>query len=156
MKGWTWDGGQALQAVARHATGTVRVQYKLVDQDGLRLAVQTYEHHLTTDAADVAPVPIVWLEEQANRPGALLAMIDHRYEPSTGGLVAMSIPGASNTTTRKPDSFYERVAFYVTQCREFGIPAAKRLAADNGVPLTTSTRWIREARRRNLLKESGR
>jgi hypothetical protein len=155
MKGWTWDGGANLRAVARHATGVVVVQYQFADGDGLRLVVHSYEHHLTADAAKVAPVPLAWLEERANVPGAALALLDHRDDVSTGGVVSMALPGAPKGT-RKPNSFYERVAFYTRQCQEHGIPAARRLAEDNGVPLSTATRWIREARRRKLLEPSDR
>jgi hypothetical protein len=143
-----------LQAVAQHPTGTVVVQYALVEgADRLRLVVRSYEHHLASavSSAKVAPVSIVWLEERANEPGAALALLDHRMEVEEPGLVAMTIPGASGKT-RRPDAFYERVAFYVELCREHGLPAAHRLAQDNGVPVSTTTRWIREARRRGYLK----
>jgi hypothetical protein len=52
---------------------------------------------------------------------------------------------------RYPDSFYQRVAdAYLTYLRA-GASPAQAIAEDAGAPVTTVHRWIREARRRELL-----
>jgi hypothetical protein len=53
---------------------------------------------------------------------------------------------------RRPDSFYEKVGEVYMKAVEDGSHRPAQLIADeNGVPVTTVRRWIREARSRNVL-----
>lgn len=52
---------------------------------------------------------------------------------------------------RYPDAHYQRVADVYTFFVEHGIPPAKRMAEDWGVPISSINRWTKEARRRGLL-----
>jgi hypothetical protein len=55
---------------------------------------------------------------------------------------------------RYPDSFYERVAEAYRYCvsSDPPRPPGESIAEANGVPTTTTRRWIAEARRRRLLE----
>ncbi len=52
---------------------------------------------------------------------------------------------------RKPDSFYEQVAYRYGWLQGEGLRPAAELAEANGVPVTTVHRWIKEARRRGIM-----
>lgn len=52
---------------------------------------------------------------------------------------------------RKPDSFYEQVAEVFLYLSSQGRRPAEELAEANGVPVTTAHRWVKEARRREIL-----
>jgi len=52
---------------------------------------------------------------------------------------------------RKPDKFYEQVAYRWGVLQAEGAKAAAELAEANDVPVTTVYRWVKEARRRGLL-----
>ncbi len=52
---------------------------------------------------------------------------------------------------RKPDSFYEQVAYRYGWLKAEGLRPAQELADANGVPVTTVHRWVKEARRRGLM-----
>jgi hypothetical protein len=128
---------------------------------GARLRVVHYEHWLDDDEssnlADLERPPVAEIEEWANQPGALEALLDSRDAEVEPGLpVRMRLPRTPAMTGRKPNSFYEQVAFFVQQLNDRGIAVGPRLAADNDVPVSTVHRWIKEARKRGLLKEGGR
>jgi hypothetical protein len=94
------------------------------------------------------------MEEQANTPGMASTMLAAVAPPATpAGMVAMTLPLPPGMPGKKPDSFYEQVAVFVALCRQNGVAVGPRLAADNGVPVATVHRWIREARRRGVMKE---
>jgi hypothetical protein len=59
------------------------------------------------------------------------------------------------TGTRFPDSFYKRVADAFETAVTAGRPPGRTIAEANKVPETTVARWIREARRRELLAPAG-
>jgi len=52
---------------------------------------------------------------------------------------------------RKPDKFYEQVAYRWGVLQAEGAKAAAELAEANDVPVTTVYRWVKEARRRGLM-----
>lgn len=56
---------------------------------------------------------------------------------------------------RYPDRHYERVADAYYRLVEEGRPPAQTLAEANGVPVTTVTRWFKEARSRGLMAPAG-
>jgi hypothetical protein len=58
------------------------------------------------------------------------------------------------TTLRKPDEFYADVADLYRRLVIAGRDPAPAISAANTTPVTTVHRWIREARRRNLLGEA--
>jgi hypothetical protein len=65
---------------------------------------------------------------------------------------APSPADAPSGHARKPDEFYEGVAaLFLRYASETSGPA-QRVAEQYGVPVTTVHRWVREARRRGLLR----
>ena len=161
-EGWTYDFGPELVMVAEHAAGDVVQAHLLVDtsEGALRLRVARYEHTFPKWATDLAlsPPPIVWLEAEANRAGNAMVLLDMRHDlkPGQGEMVAMRLPvSLVRGRGRKPDSFYERVLALVAICEQHGIPYGPRLAADNEVEQNTVFRWVKEARRRQQIKEQG-
>jgi hypothetical protein len=64
------------------------------------------------------------------------------------------LPGRPETG-RYPDRFYERLADLYRHHVERGDPPAQRIADDEGVPVTTVHRWIRQSRRRGFLRPAG-
>ncbi|MBX3313765.1 MAG: hypothetical protein KF906_05535 [Actinobacteria bacterium] len=66
------------------------------------------------------------------------------------------IPGAANTGSR-PDDFYRQVAYaWAAAVAEGHRNAASVIAEANGVAVTTVHRWVREARRRQVMAPSKR
>jgi hypothetical protein len=111
-----------------------------------------FEGPLDSDLLRALSVPA--LEARANGPDLRPAL--ERAEPE----LVRAAPGTrpSRTSARlkvpagaKPDSFYRRVAeVYRRLAAESNRPAVE-LAEANDVPVTTSHRWVKEARRRGHL-----
>jgi hypothetical protein len=102
--------------------------------------------------------PLAWALEAATERGTFLTLLDQRNNESDPSqpLPMLLPPAMVKGAGRKPDNFYERVAYLVRFCAEHGIAHGPRLAKDNGVEESTVYRWVHEARRRGLLEESPR
>lgn len=159
--GWTFDIAPGdTELIARHkASGVVLMSRPVLDFDdgmkfrlkAVRLGVERTEANVT----DAPPPPIDELEEFANRPEIAQLLLDTRSNPvevSGGSVPPMRIqipPGAG----KKPDGFYKKVAGYVVLCNENGIKWGPRLAADNGVPISSIYNWVRRARQLGYLSD---
>jgi hypothetical protein len=104
--------------------------------DDLRVPVERLE-------AVIAPQ----LEGRDTAPITLVHVTTSLQKPPTRRELRLSIP----TTSRYPNSFYERVVYLYRRLVAARDQPARRLAEENNVAETTVHRWIREARRRGLL-----
>lgn len=123
----------------------------------LRLGIIKVEHYSPDEHTLITEdFPVRWALDAANEPAVLLMLLDLRHVPDKPGepLPMLLPPGEVMGGGRKPDSFYERVAYLVRYCAEHGIAHGPRLAKDNHVPESTVYRWVHEARRRGLLEET--
>jgi transposase-like protein len=74
-------------------------------------------------------------------------------QPATGTTLEAGAEAAGQGApgSRKSDEFYQRVAAsYSARAARTSRPAVE-MANDNGVPVTTVHRWVKEARRRGFL-----
>jgi hypothetical protein len=107
-------------------------------------------------------VPLGRIENLANEPDNRKLLLDHLHEEIPEQVLGR--PRRTRLPIKLPahpqrgdygDKFYDRVAvayrFFVAHDKK----PAKEIAADAGVPLSTATRWIREARRRGFLAPAG-
>jgi hypothetical protein len=106
-------------------------------------------------------VPLGRIENLANEPDNRKLLLDHWREPipetelgRPRKRLPIRLPGHPKNG-KYPDVFYDRVAVAYRFFVEHGKKPAKEIAADAGVPLSTATRWIREARRRGFLAPAG-
>lgn len=67
--------------------------------------------------------------------------------PSSAPDMRLDIPD----TFRYPDEFYEQVAAVYQEAATVYARPAREIADENGVPLATVQRWVKEARKRKIL-----
>jgi hypothetical protein len=119
-------------------------------------------------------VPLSRIVAAVNRPGVAeqirpmlgpVNMIMSGHVAGSSGMWAWQLPPREKVplqpkrlhvkdpgTRRKPDDFYRRVAEVYLEQASISDKPAQRIAAANGVPKTTVHRWLKEARRRGLLR----
>jgi hypothetical protein len=125
--------------------GTIRVRVGQADDGRWHLDALHLEGPISAEA--LRAVPVGRIEAVAN---SQLLGIPSLPAPRTR---SARVPDRlrSNAVNGYPDTFYEAVAaIYQGLASRSPRPVAD-LAAANAVPLTTAQRWIKEARRRELL-----
>jgi hypothetical protein len=126
------------------------------------------------DARSLGRLPVTFAVTQANSPDLRAAILEQLDLPPVPGVdppvplwkppgplddvkqaaaigrrrsARLTVPQGS----RKPDSFYRRVAEIYSALAVHSTRPAAELAEANGVPPTTAHRWVKEARKRGFL-----
>lgn len=163
-----------MERLTQHFGGWVRWQgsdfphtvlVRLVDDDGRLVVSELYVsgHGQRVDARTFRRVPIGRIETWVNQPDTA-AQVRYkmgfpptdvqavkRARPLKGGAASPDLYLEVPDTFRYEDSFYARVAEVYTAAGQFYAAPAREIADENGVPLATVQRWVKEARRRGVL-----
>jgi hypothetical protein len=134
--------------VARAAGGTaVALVVRALPLARMEAAANLRYARLADVGPDDFPFTVHKAELQAPQPGSRWATVpEHKRRPRRPSL-RVDIPDSP----KKPDRFYQRVAeLYLRASTQTSRPA-EELAEANGVPVSTVHRWIKEARRRDIL-----
>ncbi|HET7490228.1 MAG TPA: hypothetical protein VFJ85_20050 [Acidimicrobiales bacterium] len=139
------DDGWYAWADAAGLPASVRVRVGETD-DG-RLHVTALHVEGTVSAEVLRGIPVGRIEAAAN------AQLHHRSPgvPSRQPRARIRASLRSNAVQGYPDAFYEAVATTYRHLAATSSRPVVALAEANDVPVTTAQRWVKEARRRELL-----
>jgi hypothetical protein len=134
--------------VARATGGTaVAAVVRALPLARMEAAANLRYARLADVGADDFPFLVADAERQAPHPlSRWAAPPEHKRRPRRAPL-RIDVPSG----TKKPDRFYQRVAELYLKASSQSSRPAETLADANGVPVTMVHRWVREARRRDIL-----
>jgi len=124
--------------------GTVRVKVAMAEDGRWHLTALMLEGSVSAEA--LRAVPVGRIEATANSQL-------HGAEGARPAVRSARVPDKHRTTAVKgyPDAFYESIASIYGSLAVTSARPVADLAAANAVPVTTAQRWVKEARRRELL-----